>query len=86
MQLLSAIFVAIAAQGAVVSAAPSLPGGLWCNDGTAGNGGCEANNLHTYCCNYQPTDFFHVFRAVTVPSKNPQGTEGCDYDGMVYCA
>ncbi|KAG6027953.1 hypothetical protein E4U41_000813 [Claviceps citrina] len=22
---------------------------LWCDHGTAGDGGCEANGLHTYC-------------------------------------
>ncbi|KAG5950910.1 hypothetical protein E4U58_001376 [Claviceps cyperi] len=52
MQLLSAILVAVAVKGAVASLTVMIPapvGSIWCNHGTAGDGGCEANGLHTYC-------------------------------------
>ncbi|KAG5949846.1 hypothetical protein E4U58_001882 [Claviceps cyperi] len=88
MQLLSAIFVAIAAHVAVVSATPSQLPGLWCNYGTHGDGGCEANNLHTYCCAPygHKSDYFPIWRHVTVTSSNGAGGIDCDHDGIVYCA
>ncbi|KAG5936531.1 hypothetical protein E4U59_004949, partial [Claviceps monticola] len=62
MQLLSAILVAVAATGAVADIVTTnststltsinndpVPFPRWCNHGTGGNGGCEANGLNTYC-------------------------------------
>ncbi|KAG5951801.1 hypothetical protein E4U58_001060 [Claviceps cyperi] len=94
MQLLSAIFVAIAAQGAVVNAAaitstdtPSRGVAThWCNHGTGGNGGCEANGLHTYCCALRKTNFFEVPRQVTVVSQNGEGSSNCANGGTIYCS
>ncbi|KAG5955272.1 hypothetical protein E4U58_007160 [Claviceps cyperi] len=86
MQLLSAIFVAIAAQGALVNARPADKSELWCNHGTGGNGGCEANGLHTYCCNYDQTDFFDVLRHVTVASQDGNKRTGCDNNGIIFCS
>ncbi|KAG6147817.1 hypothetical protein E4U37_007809, partial [Claviceps purpurea] len=62
MQLLSAILVAVAATGAVadipattqrttstgINNGPYLYA-RYCNHGTQGDGGCEANGLNTYC-------------------------------------
>ncbi|KAG5950967.1 hypothetical protein E4U58_001347 [Claviceps cyperi] len=91
MQLLSAIFVAIAAQGAVVNARepgdhPPPPPFRWCNHGTGGNGGCEANGLHTYCCRTERTDYFDVQRKVTVVSQNSEGSTGCENGGLIFCS
>ncbi|KAG5967020.1 hypothetical protein E4U58_002325 [Claviceps cyperi] len=89
MQLLSAIFVAIAAQGAVANAVatntPSPIATRWCNSGTAGNGGCEVNGLHTYCCALRKTNFFEVPRQVTVVSQNGAGSSDCANGGTIYC-
>ncbi|KAG5951319.1 hypothetical protein E4U57_006959 [Claviceps arundinis] len=62
MQLLSAILVAVAATGAVAdipaTTHQSTSTGIhrgpaiyprWCNHGTSGDGGCEANGRNTYC-------------------------------------
>ncbi|KAK1497122.1 uncharacterized protein CCOS01_11127 [Colletotrichum costaricense] len=65
---------------------------LNCNGGTAGDGGCEANGLHTYCCNESfETPIYVNVRDVTVLSKNPQGNSDCrptgtNTVGRVYCA
>ncbi|KXH56618.1 hypothetical protein CNYM01_10721 [Colletotrichum nymphaeae SA-01] len=65
---------------------------LNCDGGTAGDGGCEANGLHTYCCNesFETPVYVHV-RDVTVLSKNPQGNSDCkptgtNTAGRVFCA
>ncbi|KAG5964380.1 hypothetical protein E4U56_002298 [Claviceps arundinis] len=62
MQLLSAILVAFTASGAAAnipattlkSTSTGINNGpdlypRWCNHGTQGNGGCEANGRNTYC-------------------------------------
>ncbi|KAK2764118.1 hypothetical protein CKAH01_15857 [Colletotrichum kahawae] len=65
---------------------------LNCNDGTAGDGGCEANGLHTYCCNESfETPVYINVRDVTTLSKNAQGSSACkptgtNTVGRVYCA
>ncbi|KAK2729497.1 hypothetical protein CKAH01_10180 [Colletotrichum kahawae] len=65
---------------------------LECNDGTAGDGGCEANGLHTYCCNESfETPINTRTRDVIVVSKNPQGSFNCkdtakNIVGRIYCA
>ncbi|CCE33728.1 hypothetical protein E4U35_006499 [Claviceps purpurea] len=99
MQLLSAILVAVAASGAVADTPattqrststdinnepPRFP--RWCNHGTAGNGGCEANGLNTYCCNAVQTPYFEVFRMVTVASENEDGISSCENGGVIWCS
>ncbi|KAG6061905.1 hypothetical protein E4U32_002742 [Claviceps aff. humidiphila group G2b] len=81
MQLLSAILVAVAATGAVAdipaTSFRSSPTGAnkgpvyhpqWCNHGTQGNGGCEANGLHTYCVQIDT----HVWTSADVPGYTVQ--------------
>ncbi|KAG6056104.1 hypothetical protein E4U17_002488 [Claviceps sp. LM77 group G4] len=99
MQLLSAILVAVAATGAVadpfattqMSAPARTTDGpdlyrRWCNHGTGGNGGCEANGLRTYCCSTVQTPYFEVFRMVTVVSRNKEGDIQCENGGMIWCS
>ncbi|KAG5951854.1 hypothetical protein E4U57_006566 [Claviceps arundinis] len=74
MQLLSAILVAVAATGAVAdipaTTHKSTSTGIhrgpaiyprWCNHGTSGDGGCEANGRNTYCVNT------HAWTSADVP-------------------
>ncbi|KAG6025189.1 hypothetical protein E4U19_003297 [Claviceps sp. Clav32 group G5] len=87
MQFLSALFLAAAASvasGAVIDSAHSSDlkarndDWRWCNQGTAGDRGCEALGHHTYCCSMSasPTDAFKFHRNVIVASKNPKhGTD-----------
>ncbi|KAG6055792.1 hypothetical protein E4U17_002730 [Claviceps sp. LM77 group G4] len=101
MQLLSGLLLAVAASVASAAVAPRRPSDLildkrddiiplgqrWCNSGTAGDGGCERQGLHTYCCDYQQTHPpFEILRTVTVTSRGPDGFTGCENDGLVYCA
>ncbi|EME87829.1 uncharacterized protein MYCFIDRAFT_201282 [Pseudocercospora fijiensis CIRAD86] len=66
---------------------------VWCNYGTGGNGGCEANGKHTYCCNndnYQ-SKAFPIWRVSTVPSKDKNGHTDCTSgnpvrSGWIACA
>lgn len=74
MQFLSALFLAVAAS--VASAAvldPAYSPDLkarnndirWCNQGTSGNGGCEALGHHTYCVRIsQASDIHQVMYVV----------------------
>ncbi|KAG6106646.1 hypothetical protein E4U13_007340 [Claviceps humidiphila] len=70
MQLLSAILVAVAATGAVadipVTTHKSTSTGIhrgpaiyprWCNHGTSGDGGCEANGRNTYCVRHSMNNY-----------------------------
>ncbi|KAG6104977.1 hypothetical protein E4U13_008107 [Claviceps humidiphila] len=99
MQLLSAILVAVAATGAVAdipgTSFRSPPTGenkgpvyhpQWCNHGTQGNGGCEANGLHTYCCSDVQTPYFEVFRMTTVISRDEAGNFNCENGGAIRCS
>ncbi|KAG6098979.1 hypothetical protein E4U31_004604 [Claviceps sp. LM219 group G6] len=98
MQFLSALFLAVAAS--VASAAvldPAHSSDLkarnddirWCNQGTPGDGGCEAQGHHTYCCSMSasPVGVFTTQRNVIVASKNSNGGTSCEGNGgSVYCA
>ncbi|KAG6069021.1 hypothetical protein E4U32_006072 [Claviceps aff. humidiphila group G2b] len=99
MQFFSALLLAVAASVASAAVASRRPSDLdkrggvvplgqrWCNSGTAGDGGCERQGLHTYCCDYQQTrPPFEILRTVTVTSRGPDGFTGCENDGLVYCA
>ncbi|KAG5937725.1 hypothetical protein E4U60_001737 [Claviceps pazoutovae] len=79
MQLLSAILVAVAATGAVADipattqrSTPTsinsdpVPYPRWCNHGTGGNGGCEANGRNTYCIDT------HAWTSADVPGYTVQ--------------
>ncbi|CAG8950747.1 hypothetical protein HYFRA_00002959 [Hymenoscyphus fraxineus] len=60
----------------------------WCNDGSRGNGGCEANGLKTYCCALRenPVDDFQTVRAVTVTTNGgPTNSPFCGV-GTLKCA
>ncbi|EME89129.1 uncharacterized protein MYCFIDRAFT_209994 [Pseudocercospora fijiensis CIRAD86] len=63
----------------------------YCNYGTAGNGGCEANGKHTYCCaedNMYSSDF-PIYRQYSVASLNPHKGTDCTSgksQGFVACA
>ncbi|KAG6082894.1 hypothetical protein E4U16_005327 [Claviceps sp. LM84 group G4] len=89
MQLLSAILVAVAATGAVadpfattqMSAPARTTDGpdlyrRWCNHGTGGNGGCEANGLRTYCTSSDVPDYTVQYRADPLLRGLPNG-DGC---------
>ncbi|KAG5954187.1 hypothetical protein E4U58_000155 [Claviceps cyperi] len=92
MKVISALLVVVAAS--VASAfdgydGPSInayPEGRWCNHGTAGDKGCEAQNEHSYCCVDAETPYFDTWRAVTVTSKNNKGGTDCENGGTVWCA
>ncbi|KAG5945588.1 hypothetical protein E4U60_005125 [Claviceps pazoutovae] len=96
MQLLSALMLAVAASVASAAVASSRPSDLdkrfdpiqrWCNFGTPGDGGCEKQGLHTYCCDYQQTGpAFSILRTVTVTSRGPDGSTNCEGWGLVYCS
>ncbi|KAG6169838.1 hypothetical protein E4U51_001293 [Claviceps purpurea] len=64
----------------------AYPEGRYCNHGTDGDKGCEAQAEHTYCCVGAPTAYFDTWRAVTVTSKNSTGGTGCENGGTVWCA
>ncbi|KAG6098974.1 hypothetical protein E4U30_002321 [Claviceps sp. LM220 group G6] len=99
MKVISALLVVAAA--AVASAAAydddgdnwvpppgykAYPEGRWCNHGTAGDKGCEAQAEHSYCCVDAKTPYFNTWRQVTVTSKNDKGTTSCENGGTVWCA
>ncbi|KAG5958198.1 hypothetical protein E4U57_001471 [Claviceps arundinis] len=99
MQLLSAILVAFTASGAAAnipattlkSTSTGINNGpdlypRWCNHGTQGNGGCEANGRNTYCCSDVQTSYFEVFRMTTVASENKDGVSSCENNGVIWCS
>ncbi|CAG8973144.1 hypothetical protein HYALB_00008675 [Hymenoscyphus albidus] len=60
----------------------------FCNGGTGGNGGCEANGQATYCCfeeNNVPG--FNTPRPTTTTSQNAQGGIRCgpNNGGLIRC-
>ncbi|KAK2736352.1 hypothetical protein CKAH01_18913 [Colletotrichum kahawae] len=64
---------------------------LFCNGGTEGNGDCENNKLHTYCCSNVNEAPYVNSREVTVKSEDSQGRDVCTPSGTlrvgrVFCA
>ncbi|KAG5958191.1 hypothetical protein E4U57_001464 [Claviceps arundinis] len=97
MQLISALLMVAAAS--VASAAAFAPYGWqrftgherFCDHGTHGDGGCEKNGKHTYCCQYQEElPAFAIMRQTTALSATPDGDSNCvsgnGQIGMIYCA
>ncbi|CAG8957505.1 hypothetical protein HYFRA_00011487 [Hymenoscyphus fraxineus] len=61
----------------------------WCNGGTAGNGGCEANGGHTYCCRQESRPGFRTERLIRTSSQNAAGGTTCwveNIQGQIQCA
>ncbi|CAG8977758.1 hypothetical protein HYALB_00010979 [Hymenoscyphus albidus] len=78
MKLTSVIVLSIATS----VMAQLLPKGRFCNDGTEGNGGCEAEGLATYCCaGIDKIGPFQTFRETTVPSRNKANSVSCEPAG-----
>ncbi|KAL3299539.1 extracellular protein 9-4 [Colletotrichum asianum] len=64
---------------------------LFCNGGTEGNGDCENNKLHTYCCSDVNETPYVNAREVTVKSEDRKGRDVCTPSGTlrvgrVFCA
>ncbi|CAG8980495.1 hypothetical protein HYALB_00013096 [Hymenoscyphus albidus] len=65
---------------------------LFCNNGTEGDGGCEANGLATFCCiGNQASGAFNTMRLTTVKTKNKAGEALCQeapngIQGVRFCA
>ncbi|CAG8952637.1 hypothetical protein HYFRA_00009744 [Hymenoscyphus fraxineus] len=71
-------------------AASAYASKAYCNDGTAGDGGCEADKLKTVCCTNVPdVPGFDKLFTVKISSKDPWGGTGCgpelQYTGSVSC-
>ncbi|CAG8961331.1 hypothetical protein HYFRA_00013792 [Hymenoscyphus fraxineus] len=51
----------------------------FCDNGTEGDGGCEANGQHTYCCIQDESDrgAYHTRRKISVLSANKAGSSQC---------
>ncbi|CAG8973143.1 hypothetical protein HYALB_00008674 [Hymenoscyphus albidus] len=62
---------------------------MWCNNGTAGDGGCEANGGATFCCaqDKEPGKF-DINRKTLGTSRDPDGNPWCGEKGLqvVRCA
>ncbi|KAG5953199.1 hypothetical protein E4U58_000515 [Claviceps cyperi] len=98
MQLISVLLMAVAASVASAATLKAFPyqqpytgHERFCDHGTSGNGGCEANGKNTYCCDYQQNlPAFSIMRVTTAVSVNSEGysdcTSGNGQHGMVYCA
>ncbi|CAG8970850.1 hypothetical protein HYALB_00000829 [Hymenoscyphus albidus] len=57
-------------------------GMLWCDSGTEGNGGCEANGLSTFCCRGEfEAPGYVIQRNTTVFSRNKSSSPFCTAPG-----
>ncbi|KAG6029356.1 hypothetical protein E4U41_000379 [Claviceps citrina] len=87
MKFVSVLLVAAASVG-YARRAPDRPVAVYfCDHGTHGNGGCEANGHHTYCCAPNAGGPFVVPRAIFALSKDRKGNSYCaNGAGSVCCA
>ncbi|KAK4621313.1 Ecp9-2 [Fulvia fulva] len=62
-----------------------VKGWRWCDYGVSGNGDCELNGHHTYCCG-PPGPNFPVWRDTNVETVGPNAIPECHNNGLRFCA
>ncbi|KAG6147555.1 hypothetical protein E4U11_000457 [Claviceps purpurea] len=85
---------AIAAPNPSVSKRINFPTANWCNNGWGGDGECEKQGWHTYCCRYSyaTKGGFVTWRDVKQQGADGDGFITCyldpyeDYHGFIMCA
>ncbi|KAK4505534.1 hypothetical protein PRZ48_003497 [Zasmidium cellare] len=78
----------------IAASAAFLSADKWCNTGTAGNGDCEKQGFHTFCCIGSEGDEYQHKKKTHGIGTGPDGSSWCGRpipeegtnEGVIYCA